>query len=390
MDNPTSLDNTQPVNIPPIPEETPPETADTGVTVPLSLQNTVPVEAQDYVESFGAPMYAQGEESNYPPGAGMPAGSKKRLPRWAWLMLAILVLFLAAVVSSFSGYRAGIRERLAAQALQIAQGLSTQFQLALQDMDAGRYELAVQRFEYIIQNDPTFPGVIDKMTQAKMALGTTATPTAAPVYTPAPSPTPDTRGEEEMFSSAKGALDAKDWPTAIDMLLNLRKVNPEFKAARVDGMLYVAFRNRGAQKILQQADLEGGTYDLSLAEKFGPLDVEASNYRTWVNLYVTGASFWELDWKQAAYYFGQVAPLAPNLRDSSGWTASQRYQIALSSYGDALAEQEDYCAAEEQYNLALSYGVAIQPTVEYAHNICSPPTAVPPPAEATPEPTATP
>lgn len=390
MDNPKSLDDTQPVNITPTPQETKPDTVDKGATVPLSLQKTVPVEDQDYVESLGAPMYAQEQESNLPPVRDMPVGSKKRLPRWAWLVLAFLVLFLVVVLSGFSGYRTGIRQRLAAQALQVAQGLSTQFQLALQDMDAGRYEVAVQRFEYIIQNDPTFPGVIDKMTQAKMALSTTATPTASPIYTPTPSPTPDTRGEEEMFNSAKAALDAKDWSTAIDTLLNLRKVNPEFKAARIDGMLYVAFRNRGAQKILQQADLEGGTYDLSLAEKFGPLDVEASNYRTWVNLYVTGASFWDLDWNQAAYYFGQVAPMAPNLRDSSGWTATQRYQIALTSYGDVLAEQGDYCAAEEQYNLALSYGVAIQPTLEYAHSICSPPTAVPPPVEATLEPTPTP
>ena len=93
-------------------------------------------------------------------------------------------------------------------------------------------------------------------------------------------------------------------------------------------MLYVALRNRGVEKISKQADLEGGIYDLALAERFGPLDLDARGWREWSQWYIRGASFWEVDWAKSISYFSQVAPIAPNLRDASGWTASDRYRIA--------------------------------------------------------------
>jgi hypothetical protein len=63
-------------------------------------------------------------------------------------------------------------------------------------------------------------------------------------------------------------------------------------------------------------------YDMSLAEQFGPLDKEADTYRTWARLYITGASFWEIDWEQVINYFSQVYAAVPMLRDGSGVTAS--------------------------------------------------------------------
>ena len=104
-------------------------------------------------------------------------------------------------------------------------------------------------------------------------------------------------------------------------------------------MLFVALRNRGIDKIAQLHDLEGGNYDLTLAERFGPLDSEARNWRDWADLYIRGASFWDVDWGQAIYYFSQLASAAPNLSDLSGWTASSRYMDALLGYGDWFACQ---------------------------------------------------
>ena len=98
-------------------------------------------------------------------------------------------------------------------------------------------------------------------------------------------------------------------------------------------------------------------YDLTLAERFGPLDADSKSYQTWAELYLRGASFWELDWSQAVYYFAQVAPAMPNLADGSGLTATERYRQSLKGYGETFAKEEDWCNAAAQYEAALALGI---------------------------------
>ncbi len=308
---------------------------------------------------------------------------KKRRGALRSALVGLTLLLVIAAASAYAGYASGMQQRQAAEATQVASDIQQQFQLGLEDLQAKRYDLARQRFEFVLEQNPNYPGAVDRLTEAMLALNATATPTVVP--TPTLTPTPDLRGEQELFDQAQAALQNEDWDAAIETLLTLRKRNAAYRAVDVDGMLYIALRNRGVQKILQQADLEGGTYDLALAERFGPLDAEARNYRIWVSLYVTGASFWELDWGQAAYYFGQVAPLAPNLRDASGMTASQRYLIAAQKYADYLMDNKAWCKAEEQYRIAQSLGADVERALKRARNKCSPPTPTPPPATPTPE-----
>ncbi|GAB4521847.1 MAG: hypothetical protein Fur0018_02830 [Anaerolineales bacterium] len=309
--------------------------------------------------------------------------SRHRRGWWRNALAGLVLLLAVGAASVYAGYQSGMQQRYAAEATQVAADIKAQFDLGVQDLEARRYDLARQRFEYVLKQDPNYPGAVDRLTEAMLALNATATPTIVP--TPTLTPTPDLRGEQELFVQAQTALAAEDWTTAIDTLLALRKRNADYEAVQVDGMLYIALRNRGVQKILQEADLEGGTYDLALAERFGPLDAEAKNYRVWVSLYVTGASFWEIDWGQAAYYFGQVAPLAPNLRDASGKTASERYFTATLKYAEFLMDNKAWCQAEDQYNIALSLGADVGEEWKRAHNKCSPPTEVPPDTP-TPEP----
>ncbi len=299
------------------------------------------------------------------------------------VFIGLVLLIAIAAASAYAGYSSGMQQRQSAAATQTAADIQRQYELGLQDLESKRYDLARQRFEFVLEHDPNYPGAVDKLAEAMLALNATATPTVVP--TPTVTPTPDSRGEQELFTQAQAALQDEDWDTAIDTLLALRKRNPAYETVKVDDMLYIALRNRGVQKILQEADLEGGTYDLALAERFGPLDAEAKSYRTWVSLYVTGASFWEIDWGQAAYYFGQVAPLAPNLRDASGMTASQRYLIAVQHYADYLMDNKEWCKAEEQYNIAQSLGADVGKNLTRAHNKCSPPTKTPAPTTPTPE-----
>lgn len=335
------------------------------------------------------PFYPQGGTSaqhepsrdDEPPSAGE---AQRRGRSWFfWASIGILALLIIASLSAYGGYRSAIGERNSFKATQIAGDAETQFLLGMEDIQAGRYELARQRFEYVIQLDPGFPGIQDRLAEVLLELRTTATPTTAP--TPTLTPTPDLRGRDELYDGGRSMLMSGDWSNAIETLLTLRKRYPDYNAVKVDGMLYVALRNRGVDKIAAEADLEGGMYDLTLAEKFGPLDAEAENWRTWAELYRLGAGFWDIDWGQAVYYFSQLATAVPNLRDGSGLTARDRYREALLGYGDWLAQRGEWCLAAEQYELAreLNAEPELEPTAVFASDQCD--SGVEVPLEGLPE-----
>jgi hypothetical protein len=356
---------------------------DLGTTVPVSLQleaeeqftggETMPTSlnlGEEELPGFDATippplgMGDSGSRSLPPSTEGSGASRKPRKLSVRMIMLiGIVGLFLVAVLSAFGGYWSGIKARTQAETGAKAVRAQEQFDLALQDIQNKDYERARQRFEYVIQLVPDYPGVTDKLSEVLLELSITATPTFVP--TPTLTPTPDTRNDDELFNQANQDLYNKDWDNAIVTALTLRKAKPDYKAVNVDGILYVAYRNRGSDKILKEGDLEGGIYDLTLAKRFGPLDADAESYLTWARLYILGASFWDVDWSQAVYYFGQVAPALPNLQDGSGWTATQRYVLALQGYGDALANRKEWCPASKQYEQALAYGANQQVQESY-------------------------
>jgi cell division septation protein DedD len=154
-----------------------------------------------------------------------------------------------------------------------------------------------------------------------------------------------------------------------------------------DGLYYIALRNRGVDRIVLQGSLEPGMYDLSLSENFGPMDREAEGYRTWARLYITGASFWEIDWSRVVEIFSQIYPSLPNLRDGSGWTAVERFRLASIGYGDQLMAKNEYCKGRDQYvnALSISEDPKLAPTAAAAQLLCSPPTPTSKPATKTPK-----
>ena len=281
----------------------------------------------------------------------IPPEKRKRISWIWWFIIALLIFVAAVVISGLFGYWDGIKTRQVYEATQSALVAEEQFNLGIQNMEEGNYYIAQQHLKYVIELDPNYPGVIDKLTEVELILNATATPTRAPTptLTPVPfTPTPDLRGEAELFAQAEDYIRNEEWSSAIETLETLRKRNPEYRAIDIDGMLFLSLRQRGVQKI-SAGSLESGIYDLSLAEKFGILDTEADSWRTWAQYYIRGASFWEVDWAQAVYYFEQVAPMFPNMHDGTFWTASQRYKEALTQYAIYLEQQEDWCEAEQVY-----------------------------------------
>src|ERR1700752_3927043 len=76
--------------------------------------------------------------------------------------IGLIIILILAVLG---GYTSGIGIRRNTQSSVLAQQLGEQFQFALVDIQFGRYANARQRFEFIIANDPTFPGAQQKLTE---------------------------------------------------------------------------------------------------------------------------------------------------------------------------------------------------------------------------------
>ncbi len=318
----------------------------------------------------------------------LPAEAPPREFRKLWvILLGILLILVCVGIGSWQGYQAGVASRIKNEQSQVALEAATQFQIGLQEQQAGRLESAQRHFEYVISLDPNFPGVSDKLTEVMVAIQATLAPTMTPTITL--TPTPDTRGEQEMFSQIQQSIANKEWQKAIDTMDNLRAKNIAYHAIEVDGFYYIALRNLGIQKI-NNADLEGGIYELSLAERFAPLDNMAAGLRTWTRYYLNGASFWEVDWAKVIAYFSELAPQMPYMRDASGMTANERYRIALYKYAEQLVK-DDPCKAAKYFadSLAIGKDPKVEPEATQAAQKCEPPTSTPEPVVDTQTPTPT-
>ncbi len=295
-----------------------------------------------------------------------------RSKRFLFSALGVIVLLAAAILG---GFRSGISTRQAYQSSVMSEQLSEQFTYALVDIQFGRYENAKQRLEWIIQHDPSFPDAQQQLTNV-LVLMNQPTPTPTPSLTP----TPDFSGAEEAYSRAQQLITAQDWPGAIGALDEMRKLDPNYNTSLVDGMYYFALRNYGVN-LINSGNLEGGIYQITLAERFGPLDRDSNGLREGARVYLIGASFWELDWAQALLYFEQARSWG-NLWDGT-MTASERYRQASMRYGDELVARQEYCGAGEalaQYQNALALGAldkTAQENYEEILPICFPATSTP-------------
>ncbi len=324
--------------------------------------------------------------------------------RSSWFLMTILLVIVIVLVGGGLGVPRGINDRVQLAETQASPKIQAQLESARLDIEEGRYEVALDRLDWILEemspfmDDAQLKEVGDLYSQTLLLMASYGTPTPQPSPTPtvpAYTPTPDLRGEEELFLTAQQHITAEEWDEAIQTLEALRQKNIGYKTVQVDGMLYIALRNRGVQKILVEGELEQGLYDLSLAEQFAPLDTSAEGFRTWARMYLTGASYWGVDWAQVLYYFGQVYPALPNLRDGTNMTATERYRVAAIAYGSQLADAGEFCQAQEYFDKAMGLGSdpQAQPTAQWVADECwkeqHPPTPIPPTATPTPTPTPT-
>lgn len=245
--------------------------------------------------------------------------------------------------SALLGYKDGDQLRIVLATARMGEVALEQYEIGMTDFNAGRYELALQRFEYILEIEPEFPGVADRVNEILILLNK-PTRTASPTFV-TPTSTPLFVSLDALFQGAEEALVRSDWTVVIDTLVNLRGNDLDYRTEDVEGMLYVALRNRGLDRIWQGMQ-EQGIYDLNRAERFGVLDHEASSWRNSAAFYMTANSYLGIDWSLASQYFSQICA-------GGTWDSCGKYAFAAMNYAAELALEEDWCAASHWYDQSL-------------------------------------
>jgi hypothetical protein len=299
---------------------------------------------------------------------------RTRIRKYWWVIVFPAFLIIVLSIAILSGYQSGLEQREIDTREQESLALLDQFNLGVEDLTAGRYDLAKQRAEYILSVDPDNEAAIGLLDLALKALNQpTLTPT--PLITPTkttPTATPDVSTVEKHYEAAAAAVGRGDWTAALALLVDLRADHPEYRSEEVNQMMFTALRNRGFENILQ-GNQEQGIYDLSLAERFAPLDNQAASWRRSAEFYLFANSYVGLDWSQAYRWFSDLCGAAI-------WDSCYKFALSARSYADLLVATQDPCAALLPYEQSLItlYDGDLAVTATEAANLCLTATAATP------------
>lgn len=380
-----------------LPPEIPPAVTDMAAEVPSETSEEI-AEKKEIVapEAASVPIDRDNPEIG---NESVDLPEKPRRGRWIWL--GILIMLIITLAGAGVGYASGMRARQIEQENQVLIRATTQFELGQVDQREGRLSTAQQRYEYVLSIYPDFPGIDEKLVEVGLAIaqsenaGTVSTPELEPTPYAAitPVPTKNTRSVTLLFNQASEQMLGQDWDGLFSTLTAMREIDPAYKAVQVDGMLYLALRNRGIRQV-QAGQLEPGMYSFAVAEQIAPIDADAESYRSWARLYLNAGSHWQINWYAAMEGFSYLYPLVPQLRDASGITVTQRYSRALIGYGDTLQQGYDFCGAVPIYSQASSIYAdeTLAGKIAQAEEYCANPPELPTPTldPSAPTPTETP
>ncbi len=283
--------------------------------------------------------------------------------------IIVCVLGTALVVATTGGVVAGQSERRLRATQTTAADIGLQFQLGIADMNQGNYELAALRFRWILERDPNYPGAVDWLGVAERILNGTNVPQ------PTAMPSSSAVTLDERFAEAKALFDSQQWEVAIARLQEIQAIDPRFREVEVQQMLYEALKTLGL--IYVRGDrIEEGIILFDQAEKIQPLDDQTAGERYFAILYVTGKTYWGLNWPVVIDNFEAIHQLAPAYRD-----VTDRLREAYIAYGDLLTTQGQPCDGAEQYQAAqaMRNDSAVAEKYNLAREACLNPSPTPSP-----------
>lgn len=311
-----------------------------------------------------------------------PSGLKRVLRGLGYALLIIGVLLALYGGTAYVAWQSGQSLRREKIETEMAAELARQLELAREDVNAGRYDLALHRMEWILQQQPDYPGVRELQNQAIIARDVVLTPSPTPTLTPTPTitPTPEPVSELERLQQL---VRQQAWQDAISAIINFQAANPNYQRLQTDKLLYDAYVAYGVE-LLYGEQVELGLAYLSQAERLGALATDVIDQMSWAEMYLRGIAFYGVDWNAAIAYFSDLCLVAPFYQN-----ACEKLNTARIAYADQYAVALDWCPAERYYRDALNqtYSRDLAQKVDEARQGCQAATPTPTP---TLEPTETP
>ncbi|MBN1429276.1 MAG: hypothetical protein JXB07_12955 [Anaerolineae bacterium] len=312
------------------------------------------------------------QQTNFPQTAAAPKPRSSLLPIFSSTLIlggiVGCVLIVAVGLAAAGGAIAGQND-LKVRATQTATAeIGVQFTQGMQDMELGKYSLAVERFRWVLRVAPDYPGAAEGLAQAETALSQAS----APIETLVPS---SNQNPDELFVEAKQYYDAGEWGNAISRFQNLQAIAPTYREDEVKEMLYRALVTLGLQYVRGDRLQEGLSY-LDQASTIRPLDDQAEGERHWAKLYITGRTYCDLNWSIAIDNFRAIYDVLPSYRD-----VKDQLWDAYVKYGDQLVAIGAHCDAADIYEeaLAIRGKAEVREKYDAAAEACANPTPTPSP-----------
>ena len=248
------------------------------------------------------------------------------------MLLIVVFLVILLGIGAVAVYH-GLRDRV-----RLTQETAEQHYAAgLAYLENGEYELAVAELELTLRLVPDYRDAQDKLSEAKAKLESQETPTVEMQQQVA----------ADLLSQARAFYEGRQWEDAILTLKRLQALDPDYEREVVKDLLFKTFYDQGLE-LINEGRLEEALRSLDKALEVKPGQEEVLKQRKLAALYLTAISYWGADWDKAIANFYELYSIEPDYLD-----VKQRLYDAYMSKGDLYTDQGDWCAAEDQYALAL-------------------------------------
>ncbi len=297
---------------------------------------------------------------------------------FAIILIALGLVLGVYTLVAYLGWQSGQRQRLAQVEQEQSAEIARQIELARADINQNSAGLALRRLEWVLQQQPEHPEARSLKALAEQLLNQDATPTPFVIPSPAADVTATPASEEdaeaaEALGQVEALISAEDWAGAIPALIAFQRDFPEYERRKSDELLFNALVTHGTELLYTESAELGLSY-LRQAATLGSLPQEALDQQQWAVLYLSGISFYSVNWEVAIFYFRELCLSAPFFHD-----ACSRLEQALVSYADGYLNIQEFCPAEPllQEAYGLSGAQAIADKLGTARTGCAGATPVP-------------
>lgn len=327
--------------------------------------------------------------------------SEARFPAWAWWIIgAVSILAISILIFSVVlGIRAGQQQI----EIQRRQQIGIALQRAIDLQAEGNLQAALEQYQKVLVLDssnavaqqgiknllalaaagtpvagvaapaannigdaasvtPTAAGATDAGPTATVAAAQAASPLATAV---AGIPVTVTSGAAAgaaagYFDKAQTAIKAGRWQEALDNLSQLQKADATFRRPDVNDQLFNVYVNLATEKD-NANKLEEALQLYDQALQLRPDAADVRRERTLISTYLDVLTYVDADWPKAIELLDQLYTQDRQYRD-----VETRLLDARTTYGDELANKQQWCQAASQYDAAMK--VSTTPTLTTKHD----------------------